>query len=143
MARVFILTIVLATLMIGLQIAGIGLTSGSSILGMFGFTSTQSGAAGWWNSGFVTDMLIVIGGATLVGGIASFIGRSPDPTYLIGGAITGFLIFFIVDMGTIVKTAYTNFPDMLWIGNVLSIVFFGLTAGYCVALYQWWRGIDP
>lgn len=138
MARVFVYTIVLSTLMIITSMAGLGISS--DILSMFGY---EAGASGWNNSLFIITMVGIIGGAAAFGIVTGVFGRSPDPTYIIGGAITGFLIFFIVDMGSIVSYAYTNYPDMSWIGNILSVLFFGLTAGYGIALYQWWRGIDP
>lgn len=103
-------------------------------------------STGWATSTFVTLILGIIVAASVVGITASFFGRSPSESYIIGVATlfggTGLLMVFLFDISGIVTYLYSSYPDMLWLGNIFSVLFFSISAGYVIALIQFWRGND-
>ena len=138
MAKIYSYTVMLIGLLAVLTVGGIGFTS--NLLGALNFSHPEN----WGSSAFLLTIMGIIVAASGVGIAASFFGRSPSESYVIGVATLfgsgGLLLTAIVEFGSIV--ILVNNTGMTWLGTILSVVFISIVAGYTIALVQFWRGND-
>lgn len=139
MAKIFIYSIVLVTLLAVVNMAGLP-TATNTVLSSFDFFN----ASGWASSNVVATIIALIIGSALIGISAAYTGRSPSESYLITTlfAASGILIAFIIDIGSLVAYVQGNYPDMAWMGNILGLFFGAVIVGYAFAMIQFWRGND-
>ena len=138
MAKIFSYTIILAVMLAVMNVAGVGHVS--SFLTAMGFSNPAS----WGTSTFLLTLMAIIVGASIIGIGASFFGRSPSESYILGIGTTfgagGLLILAIIEFGlTLNDISNLGLP---WLTSIMSVLFFGIVAGYTIALVQFWRGND-
>ena len=140
MAKIFIYTIMLVSLLAMVNLAGLP-TASNTIINSTGFFNPSS----WFSSLFVLAIITVIGGAAAAGILATYFGGSLSESYVstllfLGG---GIFIAFIIDVGTLVtwiNATYTG--DLSWVGSIFTLMFGAIMVGYPIAMYQFWRGND-
>lgn len=136
MAKIYLYTVIFSGLMALLSFMGIPTGSGI-ILQTFLLTNPQL----WSTAGFIAEFSAILTLAAAAGIVASFFIKQQTESIL-SISLVVILISFIADFASIVVTANAAFADMEWLGNIITLVFFPLIAGYCISLVQWWRGND-
>ena len=141
MAKIYSYNVMLGTMLAFMQVMGIGYQS-SVLRNVFNFNDPST----WAISPFILAITGIIIFASATGIIASYLGRSPSESYIIGIGTTlgsgGLLIISIAEFGSIVNYFYNSYPQFTFIGNILAVIFFGIIVGYSYALINWWRGND-
>lgn len=138
MAKIYSYTIILLTLVAIMNIAGIGYTS--DLLTSFDFNNPS----GWSTSPFIIALMGVIAATVTVGIAASLFGKSIAESYIlsVGGLFAAGSVLFLVliEAGHIVM--FMRDTGMVWLSNILAVIFIAIVGGYTIALVQFWRGND-
>ncbi len=140
MGRVFTYVVFMTTLMIVLELIGLGL-AGSEMAQRLGFTPGDEGTVstgldlkttGLWTIVFGTILALSLGGIVI-----GFFARSQTENFIVLPFITGTAIIFI-DVAAGILKQVQQYPPFL--AGTILVVYLGLGIGFIVTMVEWFRG---
>lgn len=133
--RMFNFIIMITTLMIVFNLAGINTTTGY-LLSKTGIIDAPENFA---NSAFVLQIVAILALVTATGIIIGFFTKTSPEAYLVA-PLASILVLFIGDILFILNYAKANYSA--WVSNILLVIMVPIAIGYAITVIDWWRGVD-
>lgn len=137
MAKVYTFLVVLAAITVLLTLVGVS-TSIGTILTKIGIS--PGGVSNVEGTTFWNYLGAVFAVAGVVGIVASFFGRQPSESTIVG-SFCAFLLTFATDYVSLMNYVNSTYPNSFsaWL---ISFIFIPLIVGYGLSIISFWRGSD-
>ncbi len=143
MPKIFYYTIILATILIGLNFAlvdtGVA-TFSSNLLNAIGVYDTSNN---YTSTILYTKYLMEIFAFAVLGIVVGYFTKQSTESYIVGGLCGALFGWAYADFTSIMVAVSTQCAtDCVYMIWITKLIFWPLLAGYCIAIVQWWRGND-
>lgn len=139
-----LMIIIIGTIFI-FNMAGFTTNSGTFIKGMmdngFGYFTTSEfwiDCSGLSDCASSIPIMLTIG--VTAGAIAGLFGRSPDVSYVTGGAVFAITSILVIEMGVLWNVVSPHVAG--WIKNFVGGVMLIMTITLLYSVINWFRGVD-